>query len=314
MVSLLKTLGLAADPTRARLLLLLRQEELSVAELQEILALPQSNISAQLSRLKAAGLVTDRRSGKNRLYSLAPPASGESTAREHFLALLEAAGASMSEVRRDATALKVVLKKRAHAAQAYFDALAGKFGRHYIPGRSWKALGETLLKLMPPWVIADLGAGEGTLSQLLAQRARHVIAVDSSEKMVAYGSALAQEHGFANLEYRLGDLEDPPIEHGTVDLAVLSQALHHAANPAKALRAAYRLLKPGGRIVVLDLLKHQFEKARELYADVWLGFSEAELHEMLEAAGFSATETSIVHKETSSPGFQTVLALAEKAT
>jgi len=312
MASLLKTLGLAADPTRARLLLLLRQEELSVAELQEILALTTPNIPPQLSRLKAAGLVSDRRSGKNRLYSLAPPPAREAPAREHFLALLEAAGASMPEVKKDATALKVSLKKRARAAQAYFDALAGKFGRHYIPGRSWKALGETLLKLMPPLVIADLGAGEGTLSQLLAQRARRVIAVDSSEKMVAYGSALAREHGFANLEYRLGDLDDPPIDPASVDLVILSQALHHAANPQKALRAAHRLLKPGGRIAVLDLLKHAFEKARELYADVWLGFSEAELLGMLEAAGFASVETGIVHKESRSPGFQTVLAIAEK--
>lgn len=309
MASLLKSLGLAADPTRARLLLLLRQEELSVAELQEILALPQSNISAQLSRLKAAGLVTDRRSGKNRLYSLTEnPSFGEA-----FFTLLEAAGAELPEVKTDATALRVVLQKRARSAQAYFDALAGKFGRHYIPGRSWKALGEMLLKLMPPLVIADLGAGEGTLAQLLAQRARQVIAVDSSEKMVAYGAGLAREHGFANLEFRLGDIEDPPIEAASVDLAIFSQALHHAANPQKALRAAHRLLKPGGRIAILDLLKHPFEKARELYADVWLGFSEAELHEMLAQAGFTAVETSIVHKETRSPGFQTVLALAEKA-
>jgi ubiquinone/menaquinone biosynthesis C-methylase UbiE/DNA-binding transcriptional ArsR family regulator len=306
MVSLLKSLGLAADPTRARLLLLLRREELSVAELQEILALPQSNISAQLSRLKAAGLVADRRSGKNRLYSLAedPP--------EAFYALLEAAGTELPEVKKDVTALRVILQKRARSAQAYFDALAGKFGRHYIPGRSWKALGEMLLKLLPPLVIADLGAGEGTLAQLLAQRARQVIAVDSSEKMVTYGAGLAREHGFANLEFRLGDIEDPPIEPASVDLAILSQALHHAANPLKALRAAHRLLKPGGRIAVLDLLKHSFEKARELYADHWLGFSEAELHEMLGQAGFIAVETSIVHRETRSPGFQTVLALAEK--
>ncbi len=309
MASLLKSLGLAADPTRARLLLLLRREELSVAELQEILALPQSNISAQLSRLKAAGLVAARRSGKNRLYSLA---KNPSTC-EAFFTLLEAAGAELPEVKTDATALRVVLQKRARSAQAYFDALAGKFGRHYIPGRSWKALGEMLLKLMPPLVIADLGAGEGTLAQLLAQRARQVIAVDSSEKMVAYGAGLAREHGFANLEFRLGDIEEPPIEAASVDLAILSQALHHAANPQKALRAAHRLLKPGGRIAILDLLKHPFEKARELYADVWLGFSEAELHEMLSQAGFTAVETSIVHKETRSPGFQTVLALAEKA-
>jgi DNA-binding transcriptional ArsR family regulator/precorrin-6B methylase 2 len=288
MASILKSLSLIADPTRVRILLLLKQEELSVAELQEVLALPQSNISAQLAKLKSAGLVSDRRSGKNRLYQLDEPSNKEKAAHEHFLALMEAAGAELKEAKKDESALKVVLRKRMRSAQAYFDTLAGKFGRHYIPGRSWKGLGETLLKLLPPLVIADLGAGEGTLSQLLAQRAAKVIAVDNSEKMVAYGAELAAKHGFTNLEYRLGDIEDPPIEPQTVDL------------------------KPGGRIVILDLLKHQFEKARELYADVWLGFSEAELHEMLSRAGFTTTETSVVHRESQSPHFQTVLALATK--
>lgn len=313
MPSILKSLSLIADPTRVRLLLLLRQEELSVAELQEILALPQSNISAQLSRLKSAGLVSDRRSGKNRLYQLEQAAGNDSTAQEHFLALLEAAGAELREVKKDAAALKIVLKKRTQSAKAYFDALAGKFGRHYIPGRSWKALGETLIKLLPPLVIADLGAGEGTLSQLLAQRAKKVIAVDNSEKMVAYGSELAKKHGFDNLEYRLGDIEDPPVEPASVDLVFLSQALHHAQNPAATVRAAHRLLKPGGRIVILDLLEHQFEKASELYADLWQGFSEADLTEFLNAAGFKEIETSIVHRESKSPHFQTVLALGTKS-
>lgn len=312
MASILKSLSLIADPTRVRLLLLLRQEELSVAELQEILSLPQSNISAQLAKLKAAGLVNDRRSGKNRLYQLEEPAAKDREAHMHFLALLDAAGAELRETAKDATALQIALQKRAATAKAYFDALAGKFGRHYIPGRSWKALGETLLKLMPPLIIADLGAGEGTLSQLLAQRAQKVIAVDNSEKMVAYGAELAQRHGFTNLEYRLGDLEHPPVEPASVDLAFLSQALHHAQNPQAALRAAAAILKPGGRIIVLDLLQHQFEKARDLYADVWLGFTEAGLHEMLTAAGFHHIETSIVHRETRSPHFQTVLAIAEK--
>lgn len=293
-------------------MLLLQREELSVAELQEVLSLPQSNISAQLSKLKSAGLVSDRRSGKNRLYSIEEPSAKEAEVRAHFMALLEAAGSELREVKKDALALKVVLQKRERTAQAYFDALAGKFGRHYIPGRSWKGLGETLLKLLPPLVIADLGAGEGTLSQLLAQRAKKVIAVDSSEKMVAYGAELAERHGFKNLEYRLGDLENPPIEAGSVDLVFLSQALHHAQRPAQALKAAFVLLKPGGRIVILDLLKHQFEKARELYADVWLGFSESDLHEMLGRAGFSNVETSVVHRESNSPHFQTILALAEK--
>lgn len=312
MTSLLKSLSLIADPTRLRLLLLLKNEELSVAELQEILSLPQSNISAQLGKLKSAGLVSDRRSGKNRLYRLEEPDRKQTEAWTHFLRLIDTAGEEVREAKKDIHALRVVLQKRERTAQAYFDALAGKFGRHYIPGRSWKALGETLLKLMPPLVIADLGAGEGTLSQLLAQRAKKVIAVDSSEAMVSYGAGLARQHGFTNLEYRLGDLENPPVDAGSIDLVLLSQALHHAQRPAQALRAAFSLLKPGGRIAILDLLRHQFEKARELYADVWLGFTEAELHEMLSDAGFQGIETSIVHRETRSPHFQTVLAIAER--
>ena len=310
--SILKSVSLIADPTRVRILLLLRQEEMSVAELQDVLALPQSNISAQLSRLKTAGLVSDRRSGKNRLYRLEEPTPKEREAHEHLLAVLEAAGTEIKETKRDATALNIVRKKRFNLAQGYVDTLAGKFGRHYIPGRSWKALGETLLNLLPPLVIADLGAGEGTLSQLLAKRAKQVIAVDNSEKMVAYGIALAKKHGFTNLEYRIGDIEDPPIDAGTVDLVIFSQALHHAAHPAKAILSAYKLLKKGGRIVILDLLTHQFEKARELYADVWLGFSEVDLHEFLDRAGFTGIETSIVHREANSPHFQTLLAMAEK--
>ena len=283
-----------------------------MAELQEILSLPQSNISAQLAKLKTAGLVSDRRSGKNRLYRVEGSREQGQQTWEHFMALLEAAGEELREAKLDMAALKVVLRKRAQTAKAYFDALAGKFGRHYIPGRSWKALGETLLRLLPPMDIADLGAGEGTLSQLLAVRARSVIAVDNSEKMVAYGQELAQRHGFQNLEFRLGDLEEPPIESESVDLVILSQALHHAANPGRALRAAWRILRPGGRIVILDLLKHGFEKARQLYADVWLGFSEAELQDLLEGAGFAQVETSVVHREVKNPHFQTVLALGER--
>jgi ArsR family transcriptional regulator len=313
LTSLLKSLSLIADPTRLRLLLLLKCEELSVAELQEILSLPQSNISAQLGKLKSAGLVSDRRSGKNRLYRLEEPDRKQTEAWTHFLRLIDTAGEEVREAKKDVHALRVVLQKRERTAQAYFDALAGKFGRHYIPGRSWKALGETLLKLMPPLVIADLGAGEGTLSQLLAQRAKKVIAVDSSEAMVSYGSGLARQHGFTNLEYRLGDLENPPVDAGSIDLVLLSQALHHAENPRKALAEAHRILKPGGRVLILDLRAHRFEKARELYADRWLGFKENDLHDWLEEAGFRESEVRVVAKEDREPGFETLLASGRKA-
>jgi ArsR family transcriptional regulator len=147
---------------------------------------------------------------------------------------------------------------------------------------------------------------------LLAQRAKKVIAVDTSARMIEVGRAEAQRHGVKNLEYRLGDMEELPIEDAHVDLVFFSQSLHHALHPERALHEAHRILKPGGRIVVLDLLKHRFEEARELYADEWLGFSEAELEAMLERSGFREVQTSVVHKEAETPEFQTLLVVADK--
>jgi ArsR family transcriptional regulator len=304
MASILKSLRLAADPNRLRILLLLEQEELSVAELQEILAKGQSQISMQLSQLKQAGLVEDRREGKNAFYRL--------TAPPRLMELVREAASEIPESIQDRDALALALRKRRDRMRRYFDELAGKFGRTYVPGRSWKGISEALLKLMPPLVIADLGAGEGTISQLMAQRAKRVIAIDNSEKMVEFGSELARTHGIGNLEYRLGDLEDVPIRTGTVDLAFLSQALHHAVHPERAVAEAWRILKPQGRITVLDLNRHQFEEAREMYADLWLGFTELELERYLKGAGFRNVETAIVHKEHESPYLETVLAIGEK--
>jgi ubiquinone/menaquinone biosynthesis C-methylase UbiE len=165
---------------------------------------------------------------------------------------------------------------------------------------------------MPPLVVADLGAGEGLLSELLARRCKKVIAVDNSEKIVAFGKAKAKKNGMKNLEFRQGDLQNPPIEPGSVDLVILSQALHHAATPADAIAAAYRILKPGGQIMILDLLEHNFDKARELYGDRWLGFPESNLHRWLEDAGFKKIEINVVAREEQPPHFQTILAGGEK--
>ena len=165
---------------------------------------------------------------------------------------------------------------------------------------------------MPPLVVADLGSGEGLLSELLARRATKVIAVDNSEKMVEFGARKARGNGLKNLEFRLGDLQAPPIADESVDLVVLSQALHHAAEPEAALRAAFRILKPGGQIMILDLLRHQFEKATELYGDRWLGFEESELEKWMESAGFKKVDIDIVAKEDQPPHFQTLLAAGIK--
>lgn len=307
MPSILKSLRLLAEPSRIRVVLLLEQEELSVAELQEILGMGQSTISTYLSHLRQASLVEDRRTGKNILYRLKPGTPKE------LLAVLRDAAAEVPEAADDQEALKLVLARRQDRMRAYFDELAGKFGRQYVPGRSWQGLAETLLMLLPPLVIADLGAGEGTVSQLLARRAKRVIAVDNSEKMVEFGSELARSHGVKNLEYRLGDLESLPIAKGEVDVALFSQSLHHAPHPATALAEAYRVLKPGGRVLVLDLVKHSFEEARALYADLHLGFTQVELQRMLQDAGFAQVQLAVVHRESEAPHFETVLAAGEKA-
>src|ERR1039457_4461840 len=304
MASILKSLRLAADPSRLRLLLLLEREELSVAELQDILAQGQSRISTHLAQLKQAGLVDDRREGKNAFYRLTAPSA--------LMELLRTAAGEVPEAAEDQQALRLTLRKRQDQMRRYFDELAGKFGRQYMPGRSWKGVAEALLKLMPPMVIADLGAGEGTISQLMALRAKKVIAIDNSEKMVEFGTELARKHGIGNLEYRLGDLEDVPIRSATVDLAFLSQALHHAVHPERAIAEARRILKPGGRIAVLDLNRHHFEEAREMYADLWLGFTELEIEHYLKNAGFKNVETAVVHRETEAPYFETMLAVGEK--
>ena len=309
MASILKSLRLLADPNRVRIVLLLEREELSVAELQEILAMGQSTISTHLSQLKQAGIVEDRRTGKNILYRL--KAFGNGT-QDQVLGVLRHAVKEIPEAGEDRDALRLALRRRQDKVRSYFDELAGKFGRQYVPGRSWQGLAETFLMLMPPLVIADLGAGEGTSSQLLARRAKKVVAVDNSEKMVEFGSSLARAHGVRNLEYRLGDLEDLPIKKGEVDVAFFSQSLHHAQHPPQALAEAFRIVKPGGRVIILDLLKHHFEEARALYADVWLGFSEVELRRMLADAGFQNVSTALVHREAEAPHFETILAAGNK--
>jgi ArsR family transcriptional regulator len=305
--SIVKILRVVADPNRLRILLLLKVEELSVAELQEILVMGQSTISTHLSQLKQAGLVEDRRIGKNSLYRLTTGNGNDVLAD-----LLARAQKEIPEAVHDRATARRVVKKRQDKMRAFFDSVAGRLGKDYVPGKSWKALAEALLKLMPPMVIADLGAGDGSFSLLLAQNATKVIAVDSSAKMIEFAREQARRHHVKNVDYRLGDMEELPIDDESVDLVFFSQSLHHALHPQNAIAEAARILRPGGRIAILDLAKHRFEEAREMYADEWLGFSETELESMLQYAGFQIPQTSIIYKDEKPPHFQTLLAVAHK--
>src|SRR6478735_6035815 len=189
MASTINFLKLLADPTRLRLLLLLEEDELTVAELQEILGMGQSRISSHLAQLKRAGVVEDRRAGKHAYYGASKSAAANGASAQ-VTELVRTLARDIPESRNDRTSLKLVLRKRQDKAREYFDALAGKFGRSYVPGRSWQALAHVLITLLPPLTVADLGAGEGTLAQLLAKNARKVIAVDNSPKMVEFASQL----------------------------------------------------------------------------------------------------------------------------
>lgn len=309
MISTLKLLRALSDPTRLRLLSLLQANELSVNELQEITGMGQSRISTHLGQMLDLELVRARKEGKRTFYRQNQQLSGHNA---DFVRLALPGARELTDYGSDRINLKRILKRRQDQAQIYFNQVAGRFDRVYGPGRSWQGFGHLLLRILPPLVVADLGSGEGLLSELLARRCKKVIAVDNSEKIVSFGAAKAKKNHLNNLEFRLGDLQDPPIDAESVDLAIMSHALHHAEQPETAIRAAHKILRPSGRILILDLLKHDFKKAHDLYGDLWPGFAESNLHSWLESAGFKEIEISVVAREESPPYFQTILACGDK--
>jgi ArsR family transcriptional regulator len=277
--SLYRLLG---DDARLRILRLLTRERLNVTELTSVLGLAQSGVSRHLGLLKESGLVEERREGGFTYYRAAlPPAEGLALVWD-LLAGQFAAAADDAGLRADDSRLKEVLRVRKESFAAH-----GGGERQLVPGRSWAAWARALGLLLPPWTVADLGCGDGYLAVEAARWAARVIAVDRSREVLERARALAARRDVRNIEWRRGELEALPIEDGAADVALLSQALHHAAEPPRALAEARRVLAPGGRLLVLDLRRHDEAWVRERLGDRWLGFADNELAAMLTAAGFA---------------------------
>jgi len=301
---LLKALG---DETRLRLLHLLRKGELAVGELQEILNMGQSRISTQLNHMKDVGLVSDRRAGRRSYYSIASTANVELL--EHVLG-----GSDLkAEFRADDAGYKALMERRRRESRAYFDRVAAAFGEQVLPGRTWEGLARGLLRLAPRARYVDLGIGDGMLTLMLAEVAESVTAVDLSPEMLRQLESRARAKGISNVEVVEADIEDLPLEDGEYDVAVLSQALHHASDPARCLAEARRILKPGGKVLVLDLLAHGESWVRDRLQHRHLGFTEGDLNRLMAEAGFDDVAVERAARDPQPPHFMTLLATGTAA-
>ena len=301
---------LLGDEARLRLLRVLAKERLNVTELTGVLGLAQSGVSRHLGLLKEAGLVAEERDGGFSYYRLAP------TLQDGDLATVLAAqfdqAADDGAVRADEARLQEVLRLR----KENFDTHSGpdtRDARQLVPGRSWAAWSRAIGLLLPAVKVADLGCGEGYLTIEAARWASRVIAVDRSEVVLSRARALARRRRMSNVIWKKGELEKLPIRDGTVDVAMLSQALHHAQNPARAVAEAARITVAGGRVLVLDLRMHEEDWVRAKLGDRRLGFEDEELKRMLTAAGLVDVKVGVGARKAGDP-FTVLIASGAKPT
>jgi SAM-dependent methyltransferase len=293
---------LLGDDARLRILRLLGAERLNVSELTGILGIAQSGVSRHLGLLKEAGLVVEQREGGFAFYSLAPSLAEGSNGFGPLWPLLEAHFRQTSrtpEGRADTARLEEVRRVR----KENFDRHGGPDARErqLVPGRSWAAWARALGHLLPPLRVADLGCGDGYLTIEASRWASRVIAVDRSQAVLERARALARRRRVTNVTWRRGEIERLPLRDGSVDVAILSQALHHAADPARAAAEAARIVAPGGRVLVLDLREHDQTWVRERLGDRWQGFSDAALSQLLQRAGLSDVNITVGARRTGDP-------------
>jgi SAM-dependent methyltransferase len=311
---------LLGDEGRLRLLRVLAREHLNVTELTGVLGLAQSGVSRHLGLLKDAGLVQEEKDGGYNYYRLTPalapgsPGNSGSDGSENPLrAMLDrqfAASADDPVLHADDARLHEVLRLR----KENFETHAGsdtRDARQLVPGRSWAAWSRALGMLLPPLRVADLGCGEGYLTMEAARWAARVIAVDRSDAVLRRARGLAQRRRVTNVVWKRGELERLPIGDEEVDVAMLSQALHHAEQPGRAVAEAARVTTPGGRVLVLDLRAHHETWVRSKLGDRVLGFADAELKRLLTSAGLRDVRVGVGARKTGDP-FTVLLASGRK--
>ncbi|HEV3484343.1 MAG TPA: metalloregulator ArsR/SmtB family transcription factor [Vicinamibacterales bacterium] len=293
---------LLGDEARLRLLRLLEAERLNVTELTGILGIAQSGVSRHLGLLKEAGLVSEEREGGFTYYRIAPAVRSGENGLAPLWTLLQAQfreSAGSPAALADLARLEEVRRLR----QENFEAHSGPDTneRQLVPGRSWAAWARALGHLLPPWRVADLGCGEGYLTVETSRWASRVFAVDRSPAVLRRARALATRRGVSNVIWKRGEIEALPLRDASVDVALLSQALHHASDPARALAEASRIVVPGGRVLVLDLREHEQSWVRQRLGDRWLGFSQDKLRSLLESAGLAHVKVAVGARRTGDP-------------
>ena len=314
--ALLDSFTALADPTRCRMMLLLEQNELTVSELCVVLQLPQSTVSRHLKLLGDAGLVVSRRDGTSRYYSLDQaqgPASATASARPQAALWQLARTEFMSRpaADQDARRLSRVLRDRSATSREFFATSAGQWDQLRADLFGEQFYFRALLGLLPAsWTVADLGCGTGAVSAALAPHVATVIGVDASSDMLH----AAARTGRSNIELRQGSLEALPIDSASVDAATLVLVLHHVAAPAAALEEAARVLRPGGRVLIVDMASHEREEYRQRMGHVWLGFSEDHVRRLLEQAGFAGIQYHALPAVAEVKGPALFAASAAKAT
>jgi SAM-dependent methyltransferase len=293
---------LLGDDARLRVLRLLDAERLNVSELTGILGIAQSGVSRHLGLLKEAGLVTEDREGGYAYYRISPAVRGGQNGFGPVWPLLRAQFETVAQTeigRADEARLAEVRRLR----KENFDAHTGPDtrARQLVPGRSWAAWSRALGHLLPPLQVADLGCGEGYLTLETSRWASKVYAIDRSQAVLERARALAERRKVSNVTWKKGELEKLPLDDASVDVALLSQALHHAQDPARALREAVRIVVPGGRVLLLDLREHDENWVRERLGDRWTGFSDEKLKKLLAEAGLTEIKVTVGARRTGDP-------------